>query len=66
MITPQEAAEKLQQHPVETGSAFIAVAILLKIAVLVKVIVYACLSFGLIFLWEAFKTQTKVPAKLVK
>jgi hypothetical protein len=59
MITPQQAAEQLKQHPAEAGAAFIAVGILLKIAILVKVIIYACLSFGLIFLWEALKPKAE-------
>lgn len=58
MLTPQQLAAKAQQHPAEAGASLLAVGLLMKVAFLIKVVSWTLLSFGLIFLWEAFKQQS--------
>lgn len=60
IVTPREVADYLHKNPTEAAAGFIAVGLVLKVTVIMKLISYALLTFGLIFLWEAFK-QSKEP-----
>lgn len=59
MVTPQELADKAKQNPAEAGALLLAFGLLLKVAFLIKVISWTLLTFGLIFLWEAFRPRLK-------
>lgn len=60
-MTPQQLAQHAKQHPTEVGAGLLLAGLLLKTAVVVKILCYACLTFGLIFLWEAFRAETNTP-----
>ncbi len=63
MITPKSAAQKLHEKPAQAGIGLLLIALLLKTAVVVKIATYACLTLGLLFLWESFKQAQNVPTK---
>jgi len=63
-VRMQNLVETARANPAQSGVGFLIGAILLKSALIVKIVTYALLTLGFIFIWEALKQHNADQASL--